>query len=472
MARPPHTNDALAYWITATNASKRGLASELRHTAIQHGRPDVQPDASRITRWVNHGECPRPPVPEFLAATITRLCHLPRGLTPADLGLADGPPTTGPSGDWRPQAVVRAIIDTTRSDAVHEDSPPAATQMLSGTDLTKAVHPLLYLPVEPLPAPTRPGRQIGRSDVLAIQQTTNAFRTLDNTHGGGLSRLAVVGQLQAVTMMATHARSNETVGRELFAAIADLASVAGWMTHDIGRHAEAQTYLLQGLQAAKQAGPTGAGIAGHLLNCLARQANHLGRAEDALELVQTAQYATRKLPPGRLTAILHALEARCHAVLGHLPQTSNAIGATQDALAHADTTTETPSWATWFDTAEYHVTIGVCEHIAAHHAPSRTARAIEMIRTGTAQRPAERTRSRAFDGIALSRAYLSAGQLDAAAETSATALALLGQVTSTRVIDRLRELDHELAAAPPVPVVTETRERIRAALPRSHPSAS
>ncbi|MEU6056777.1 hypothetical protein [Streptomyces sp. NPDC047097] len=126
------------------------------------------------------------------------------------------------------------------------------------------------------------------------------------------------------------------------------------MTHDAGVHDDAQRYLLLGLRAAYQAGSDGTGIGGHLLNCLARQANHLGYAHDALDLVQAAQYGTRKLPPG--------------------------------------------------------------------------------------------------------------GQTEAADTATTTALALMGEVHSTRVSDRLRELDTELAAAPADTATADSRGRIRAAL--------
>ncbi|MEU8560579.1 hypothetical protein AB0C45_03725 [Streptomyces cyaneofuscatus] len=460
-------NEALAYWVGVSRATLGQLAEELARTARSHERFDIEPDRSRISRWVNKGEQPRRPVPEFLAETLTRLCGLAGPLTLADIGLA-GATASRPSHNWRSQTVVSAIIDTTRSDAVTDDAAPIVNTLLHGPQLIDAVQPWLHLPDDgALPDATRPGR-LGMSDVAAIQATTDIFRSLDNAHGGGLSWRAVVGQLHAVTDKARQGRVSDEVGRQLFVSVADLASVAGWMAHDVGRHERAQDYLLLGLKAAKQAGPDGAAIAGHLLNCLARQANHLGHPGDALDLVQLAQYGTRKLPPGRLRAMLCTLEARCHAVLGQLPDCGRALGAAEDALAAERDVSETPSWAAWFDSAEYQVTVGVCEHLAAEHDPNRgrrAARAIKMIQTGTAERPDERTRSRAFDQIALARATLRAGHLDAADEVTATALDLLGQVNSTRVIDRLRELDSELAAAPAAKETSQARERIRAALP-------
>ncbi|MGI5526784.1 transcriptional regulator [Streptomyces syringium] len=460
MTGPERRNVSLEHWVHVSGATYETVAAEVIKVARAQGCYSVQPDRSRVRRWITKGEHPRDPVPEFLAEALTRLCRLARPLTLADIGLR-GRPTVGPTTSWKADAVVAAIIDTARSEALTDDSAPPTVPLLTGSQLMGAVQPWLHLPDEPLPDPIRPGC-IGMNDVKAIEAATDAFRTLDSTHGGGLSRRAVVGQLHDVTLLATNGRTSDDVGRALFIAIADLASVAGWMTHDVGRHAESQHYFLLGLQAAKQAGPAGAGIAGHLLNCLSRQANHLGRAEDALELVQAAQYGTRKIPPGRLRAFLCTLEARCHAVLGHLPEATRAIGIADDALA-ADRSEPVPSWAAWFDDAEYQITAGVCESIAATHNPRHATRAIELIKAGTAQRPAERIRSRAFDHIALARAQVQAHQLEAADHTTATALDLLGRVNSTRVTDRLRELDTELAVTG-AKAATETRERIRAAI--------
>ncbi|MEU6756004.1 transcriptional regulator [Streptomyces sp. NPDC046685] len=458
-ARP---NEALAHWVRTSGASYGRIATEVAAVAARHGRQDIQPDSSRVSRWINKGERPRHPVPVFLAEAMSNLCH-GRTLSPADLGLTvAGPPREGDA--WSARAVVAAILHTTRSDAVTDDHTPPHAPLLAGAALVNAVQPWLHLNgLEPLPAPDRPGGHIGLSDVARIEATTDAFRALDNAHGGGLSRLAVVGQLQHITHLARTRTYTEETGRALFVAIAELASVAGWMTHDAGAHADAQRYLLLGLQAAKQAGRDGAGIGGHLMNCLARQANHLGHAEDALDLVQAAQYGTRKLPAGRLRALLCSLEARSHAVLGHIDEMTRANGAAEQALADDDPAT-TPRWAAWFDLAEFRVTAGVCEFIAAEHAPERAGNAITLIEQGTADRPAERVRSRAFDQIALARAHVRAGQPEAAATTTATALTLMGTITSTRVGDRLRELDAELGTAPGTSATADSRARIHAAL--------
>ncbi|WP_228978509.1 hypothetical protein [Streptomyces sp. DH12] len=255
-------NDSLAHWVRRSGASYNRIAKEINEVAADRGRHDIQTDSSRVSRWINKGEQPRPPVPEYLALALSRLCHQPHQLTPADLGFSDSGPRRAGEG-WSARAVVAAILDTTRSDAVTDEHTPSHTRLLHGTDLVSAVQPWLHLPDgAPLPKPTEAGQRLGMSDVERIQATTSAFRHLDNEHGGALSRLAVVGQLQHVTHLTRTRTYTEETGRALFAAVAELASVAGWMTHDAGVHQDAQHYLLLGLQAAKQAGPHGAGSAG------------------------------------------------------------------------------------------------------------------------------------------------------------------------------------------------------------------
>ncbi|MCY0930970.1 transcriptional regulator [Streptomyces sp. H27-H1] len=458
-------NEALAHWARISGASYGQIAAEVGRVAAGHGRHDIQPDSSRVSRWITKGERPRHPVPAFLAEAMSNLCH-GHTLSPADLGLTSaGVPAARRGEAWSARTVVAAILDTTRSDAVTDDRTPCRARHLTGAALVNAVQPWLHLnDLEPLPTPEQPGPRLGLSDVARIEATTEAFRELDNAHGGGLSRLAVVGQLQHVTNLTRTGIYTEETGRALFVAVAELASVAGWMTHDAGAHADAQNYLLLGLQAAKQAGRDGAGIGGHLMNCLARQANHLGRTDDALELVQAAQYGTRKLPQGRLRALLCSLEARSHAALGNIEEMTRATGAAEQALADEDTTT-TPGWAAWFDLAEFRVTAGVCEFEAAEHAPTRIGNAITLIEQGTADRPADRARSRAFDQIALARAHVRADEPEAADIATAAALTLMGTITSTRVGDRLRELDAELATVlGEAPVAADSRARIRTAL--------
>jgi hypothetical protein len=453
---PQQRNQALTTWISRSGRSYQQVADEVCRLARQHRPPlNAAPDSSRVSRWVS-GEQPRGIMPDLIAEALTGLCGLACSLSRADIGMA----STSPPGQrshrlpWQPDTVIKAVLDMTRNDLISPQPDPEGTELLTGSDLLDAVRPWLVQAPGGLPQPDRPGR-IGVADVEKIRATTAAFRAWDNQHGGGLSRDAVVAQLKATTELLYHGRMSEAVGRELFAAVADLASVAGWMTHDAGRSPEGQRYLLLGLRAAAEAGDVA--LAAHLLNCLSRVANHLGRIDDALEMVQLAQYGTRKLPPGRIKAVL---AARCLAITSDISGFHRAAGAAADGLIAASPDGD-PEWVQWFDAAEYHATIGIACMLAARHQPSLVRTAVTMTTQAIPLRPAERSRSRAFDYIGLARAHLLAGDLDAADSAAATAIDLAGGIASTRLADRMAELDAELSALGSDPAALQVRDRLR-----------
>jgi hypothetical protein len=431
----PQRNQALATWIGNSGRSYQQVADEVCRLACQHRPPlNAAPDSSRISRWVS-GEQPRGIMPDLIAQALTGLCGLAYSLSRADIGMA--PTSSGQGGSrlpWHPDAVIKAVLDMTRNDLISQQPDPNGTTLLTGDDLLDAVRPWLHQAPGDLPQPDRPGR-IGLADVEKIRATTAAFRAWDNQHGGGMSRDAVVAQLKATTELLRHGRMSDAVGRGLFSAVADLASVAGWMTHDAGRSPEGQRYLLLGLRAAAEAGD--GPLAAHLLNCLSRVANHLGRIDDALEMVQFAQYGTRKLPSGRIKAVLAALEARYLAITGDISGFHRAAGAAADGIAAASPDSD-PGWVQWFDPAEYHATIGIAHLLAARHQPGLVRAAITMTRQAIPLRPAERARSRAFDHIGLARAHVLARELDAAENAAATAIEIAGGVACTRAPHRRR----------------------------------
>jgi len=69
-------------------------------------------------------------------------------------------------------------------------------------------------------------------------------------------------------------------------------------------------------------------------------------------------------------------------------------------------------------------------------------------------------RSRAFDHLGLARAYLAAGELEAASAAGTAALELTGKVSSARVRDRLHELLRETGPYLDAPVMADLRSRI------------
>jgi hypothetical protein len=230
------------------------------------------------------------------------------------------------------------------------------------------------------------------------------------------------------------------------------------MCHDVSLHAAAQRYFLLALQAAKEADDPSLGA--HVLSCMARQAGHLGRPGEALELIHLARYGARHTATPTVGALLHSLEARYYAMLGRLKDFDRAAGQAEAAFADRDPDQD-PAWVAYFDTSEYYATLGICHQIAARASvPGQARRAIDMIGRALAHREPSRVRSRAFDHLGLARAYLVAGDLESAEATGTTALQLTRKVSSARVRDRLLELLHETSPYTSTAAIVDLRSRI------------
>lgn len=78
------------------------------------------------------------------------------------------------------------------------------------------------------------------------------FRAWDAARGGGLQRKAVVGQLNEVGGMLSY-RHPDHLHRRLWGVAANLAVLAGWMSHDVGLEPTAQKYFVIAAHAARRA---------------------------------------------------------------------------------------------------------------------------------------------------------------------------------------------------------------------------
>ena len=205
-------------------------------------------------------------------------------------------------------------------------------------------------------------KRISDQEVMQIRAVTEAFRSLDNAYGGGITRGAIIGQLISTASLVEDTTYTEEVGRKLITGIGDLATVAGWMCHDVSMHTAAQRYFLLALQAAKEADAPNLGA--HVLSCMARQAGHLDRPSEALELIHIARYGARHTATPTIGALLHCLEARYCAMMGRLKDFDRAAGQAEAAFADRDPAQD-PAWVAYFDTSEYYATLGICHQIAA-----------------------------------------------------------------------------------------------------------
>ncbi len=446
-------NERLASWFVRSGWSKGELARQVNRRARQLGAHHVSTDTSRVRRWLD-GEQPREPIPRILSELFSE--RFGSVVAVEDLGLRSAhqpPPTSGVDLPWAAPQTVELLSEFSRSDLM------LGRRGFLGASLALAAGPALVEPMQrwlvpapagaPAAAPRAATERAWRPSWLSepeldlLERTTAMFRTWDAQCGGGLRRKAVVGQLHEVTDLLQEARSDK-VAKRLFKITAELAELAGWMSYDVGLQPTAQKYFVLALHAAKEAGdrPLGA----YVLAGMSRQMIHLGRADDALELVHLAQYGSRETATATTQSMLYAMEARAQAGLGNAQKCHRAVRMSEDAFADTDSA-EDPDWIRFFSEAELHaenahsyrdLAYGAGRsHTYVSLARPAMARAVELF----AKDP-EHQRSYALNLVGMASVHLLERQPEQAAALADQAIGVARKVRSERVNTRIRRTAH------------------------------
>ncbi|MEV4614653.1 hypothetical protein AB0K43_18945 [Kitasatospora sp. NPDC049258] len=478
-------NSRLADLFALTGWSKGELARLVNRRGAAMGQQQLSTDTSRVRRWIEQGEIPRDPVPRLLAAVFTE--RLGRVVTTEDLGLERHRPTrtgstTASEQAWEPDRTAAVLTEFTGMDLMlnRRGLVGAGAALAAGTVIADNLHDWLnsgqvaYAADRPGPrqvltqAGPRPvvdvydAGPVGAEEVTALERSVEVFRAWDASRGGGLQRKAVVGQLNEVGGLLTH-RHHPALERRLWTVAANLAVLAGWMSHDVGLEPTAQRYFVIAAQAAKEADDRPR--AGEAISRAARQMLHLGRADDAIELMQLARASAgdRALP--RTRAMLHTVDAWAQASLGRSEATRRVLGEAEELFVQ-EPQEAPPSWMQLFNEAELHGMQALVYRTLAEHDPGAArlaeyhARQAIDLRAGTG-----RERSALLDRITLASVYWISGEPDAAQVQAKLALAAISQTSSLRTWDRLREMYRLAGRYQGLPAVAELREEITAVLP-------
>ncbi|MFW6694256.1 hypothetical protein [Streptomyces sp. MAR4 CNX-425] len=474
-------NEELTSWFMRSGWSKGELARQVNRRARRLGAHHISTDTSRVRRWLD-GEQPREPIPRILSELFSERFGCALGVD--QLGLHAARPRPAVSGvdlPWTAAETVEQIGEFTRGDLM------LARRGFLGTSLNVAAGPVLVEPMQrwaqppAAPAPAAPPAPPAASAAPAplrlsgpeldlLETTTAKFRQWDAQCGGGLRRKAVVGQLHEITDLLQERPPPAVAGR-LFRITAELAQLAGWMSYDVGLQPTAQKYFVLALHAAKEAGdpPLGA----YVLSSMARQMIHLGRADDALELIHLAQYGSRDSATARTQSMLYAMEARAYANLGRPDRCHRAVRTAEDYFTDIDHGRAEPDWIRFFSEAELHsenahsyrdlaYVAGRSPTYAALARPVMT-RAVELFAAD-----AERRRSYALNLVGLATVHLLEEQPERCASCAGEALTVARQVRSERVNTRLRKtVDNAVRSYGAVGEVADLADRLARELPET-----
>lgn len=469
--------------------SKGELARLVNRQAAAMGHPQLATDTSRVRRWIDMGEIPRDPVPRVLAALFTE--QLGRVVTIEDLGLvrhgrtgkrlSDGSVENPDGVPWAPERTAAVLTEFTGMDLMlnRRGLVGAGAALAAGSALSSAMHD--WLNTDPTLTPDAPrlgdplhadpagfdryeAAPIGSQEIEELERSVEVFRAWDAARGGGLQRKAVVGQLNEVGgMLAYH--HPDHLQRRLWGVAANLAVLAGWMSHDVGLEPTAQKYFVIAAHAAREGGDRPR--AGEALSRAARQMVHLGKPEDALDLMKLATSGSGEENLPRTRAMLHTIEAWAQASMGRGQAMRRTLGEAEDLFVSDRGDVPPPSWMQMFDEADLHGMQALAYRTLADHDPSAAGTAQRHAKEALDLRAGGRQRSQIFDFISLASACFIGDDPEQADRYARLALVSMGETSSHRTWDRLREMYRLTAQYSGYPKIEDLREEIKLALPRT-----
>jgi hypothetical protein len=305
---------------------------------------------------------------------------------------------------------------------------------------------------------------MGSQEIESLEHSVEVFRAWDASRGGGLQRKAVVGQLNEVGGMLAY-RHPDRLQRRLWGVAANLAVLAGWMSHDVGLEPTAQKYFVIAAHAAREGGDKPR--AGEALSRAARQMVHLGRPDDALDLMKLARAGSGGQILPRTQAMLHTIEAWAQASLGRGQQMRRTLGEAEELFASDKGDVPPPSWMQMFDEADLHGMEALAYRTLAEHDPGAAATAQNHAKQALELREGGRQRSKIFDYISLASACFIADDPEQADRYARLALVSMGETSSHRTWDRLREMYRLTGHYAEYAKIQDLREEIQLALPNS-----
>ncbi|SFC48590.1 transcriptional regulator [Streptomyces aidingensis] len=426
--------------------SQGELARRTRAGARKRGHPHIAPDASSVRRWL-HGERPRPPVPDILADIFSSAVGY--RVTTYDLGMGEGAMADrGLVYDASYPATVEAVADLGRADVDRRNflaSAPFAAAAGIGPSRDWLLATLEH---------SAAGPRVGPDDVTAVRGMFAVFQRMDIFQGGGSGRLALAGYLNAHVFPLLRRTHAEEVHRALCEAAAEQTYLLGWMAYDSGEHGTAQRYLIQSLRLAEES--RNAALGAHVLAGMADQATLLGHPEEGRRLAQAGRAGLKKTTSPACLSDLWALEARAWARLGDRRAASSAVAASEAAYETVRPAEE-PQWAAFIDPAYLHG-----EHAYTFRDLGDCAAAEEHARRSIEHAGRQqRARRGAMSHAALAASHLQRGDLDAAHAAGLRTLSLARQVSSSRTVEAVQELEHRMSRFGGHRLVADFRDRAR-----------
>ncbi len=366
----------------------------------------------------------------------------------------------GPSQDLVHPREERMLAGITSPHADRNHDPVDRRLFLAVSSLAAfapARLPQLVAPTEPTQLPAT----VHARDIDQIQHAAGVMAGWDHHYGGGgMVRDTAVVQLQwAAALLECDVAA--PLRKALFAAVARLGMVVGASAFDSYCHADARRAFRFAAQCADEAGDWH--LRAKIFSFRARQEIWTGNPDEGLTFAEIGLARADRLTATE-RAMLHTARARAFAKMGRVQDTLSAVGAADEAFAHARPD-EDPPWMAYYDEPQHQ---GDTAHalydlvMTAGHHPTRARCRLQNAVAGHGDAYA---RARAFSQTKLASLLMATGDPREATAVGNAALGGVGRLHSRRVADEIRELGRLTTRYPKDPEVTALRARVAATVP-------
>jgi hypothetical protein len=418
MTKP--SNNALAQVITRSGMSHKAVAKRVNELTANSPRPSRYTHTG-VKNWIDHGMIPRPEIVEALTQALGE--KLGRPVSAVEIGMATSTRELHSVGLDFPRDPTAAVRGATEFWSTVDRRNLLSTGFAAGAAQLPVMRWLAVPRDDSVPQFT--GRRIGQADVAELWEAAEEARVWDSRFGGGDWHTSAVGECltgrAAPMLRGTYSAS---VGRELFAAAAELARVVGWAAVDAGEHAVAQRHLTQALRLARASGDVQAGA--YVLSTLSLQAYLAGHPVQAAEMAANAYDRARGAAAPRVLAFAKSAEAHAHGLAGDARAADAALS---EAVRQLELVTpdDDPAWLSYFTYARV-----ASDAVEINRDLRRPAVALRWARDADAMPRARFTRSVGIRIAVETSTHLQAGDLDQGLATGHQAVAILAGVRSPR----------------------------------------
>jgi hypothetical protein len=237
------------------------------------------------------------------------------------------------------------------------------------------------------------------------------------------------------------------------------------MSHDVGLEPTAQKYFVIAAHAAREGGDRPR--AGEALSRAARQMVHLGRPDEALDLMKLARSGSGEEILPRTQAMLHTIEAWAQASMGRGQAMRRTLGEAEELFVSDKSDVPLPSWMQTFRSEDLYGMQALAYRTLAEHEPAAAKQAQYFAQKALALRNDGRQRSKIFDYLSMASACFIADDPEQADRYARLALMSMGETSSQRTWDRLREMYRLTGQYAGYSKIEDLREEIQLAMPKA-----